>query len=229
MDPIVHKLMVLWLALSMAVACSTEDTGRACESSATPIGLEPVVGEAAVAELAKLSRDETCQSLQCLSESGLPAYCTRTCELEDDSSTSTNCSTDRDCASPSYCLDGTCRDDDCPAGFWCRSPFDVGPLSDSPLCVRRKGCDSNIDCEGLGRISCVALGCFDSCLLAPDTCTEHALICEDRESLPCNCPEELGETCADSELECTPTGASTALEPDAVRHRRICIQDQPPS
>ncbi|MEC9466550.1 MAG: hypothetical protein VX834_12240 [Myxococcota bacterium] len=229
MHPITHKFMVLWLALSLGTACTTEDTGRACEASSTAIGLEPIVGEEAIAELANLGRDETCQSLQCLSESGLPAYCTRGCELAELPSSSTSCSTDVDCASPSYCLDGACRDDDCPAGFWCRSPFDVGPLSGTPLCVRRKGCSSNIDCEGLGRISCVALGCVDSCLLSPETCSEHTLVCQDRENLPCSCPEELGETCTTSELECTLPGESAALDPEAVTHRSICIQDQPPS
>ena len=229
MAPRVPTVMLTLLVLSLSTGCTSEDTGRACESVPTSIGAEPIVGEAAVAEVAKLSRDETCQSLQCLSEAGLPAYCTRSCQLSLESQPATACTTDSDCPSPTYCLEGSCRDDDCPAGFWCRSPFEVGPLSESPLCVRRKDCTSNIDCEGLGRISCVALGCIDSCLLTPDTCSENTLVCQDRESLPCSCPEDLGASCTTSELECTLPEASSPLAPDAVLHRSICIQDQPPS
>ncbi len=229
MAPTFQKFVLMGIVSCLGIACSTDDTGRVCESLPTSIGSEPVVGEAATAEIAKLSRDESCQSLQCLSEAGLPAYCTRTCELTEETTALVSCDTDAECASPTYCLDGHCRDDDCPAGFWCRSPFVVGPLSESPLCVRRKDCTSNIDCEGLGRITCVALGCIDQCLLDPDTCTEHSLLCQDRESLPCTCPEELGDACSTSELECTLPSASSPLPADAVLHRNVCIQDQPPS
>ena len=214
--------------LLVTAGCSADNTGRLCESSATSIGSEPIVGESVTAEVVKLSRDATCQSLQCLSEAGLPAYCTRSCSLQQEDSPTQSCNADNDCPSPSYCLDGTCQDDDCPAGFWCRSPFNVGPLSEKFLCVRRKGCTSNIDCESLGRISCVELGCIDQCLLGPETCTEHSLLCQDRDTLPCACPEESDEDCTDSDLECTLPEASSPLPSDAVLHRSACIQNTPP-
>ena len=36
---------------------------------------------------------KTCQSLQCLSEAGLPAYCTRSCDLNTESLPATACTT----------------------------------------------------------------------------------------------------------------------------------------
>ncbi|MEM6732900.1 MAG: hypothetical protein AAF658_15195, partial [Myxococcota bacterium] len=153
------------------VACDDDDIGEPCGTPPTDIFNAPIDGEVPVTEIVRLERDRACETFQCITHSGLSPYCTQTCEL-DPGMPGDACENYRDCdpvfgdpTENKYCVDGTCIDDDCPAGFVCRELQDVGTLAGESYCVRKSGCADNIDCEDLGNVECRPLGCLDRCFL----------------------------------------------------------------
>jgi hypothetical protein len=189
------------------VACEKEDLGKACGTPPDAV-VNPVGGETPTIEVVRVERDSTCDSFQCLTQLGVPPYCTRICKLEA-APNATSCKADTDCAGapfsgtthpgvcvdgtclcredsqckdPTHCADGACVDDDCPNGFWCERVQDVGPLAKSRYCVYKTGCQTNIQCEDLSNIACNKLGCFDACQRDFYTCDKPAKTqCDDLE------------------------------------------------
>ena len=199
-------LTAVALALS-GVACEKESLGNACGTPPEPV-VNPVGGETPVIEVVRVERDSACESFQCLTQRGVPPYCTRTCKLNaapepkscdgDTNCTAEpfsgtdhpgvcvdgkcTCTDDIQCKEPTHCADGACVDDDCPSGFWCERIQEVGPLANSHYCVYKTGCQTNIQCEDLGNMSCNQLGCFDACLRDFYTCDKpKSTHCDDLE------------------------------------------------
>jgi hypothetical protein len=96
------------------------------------------------------------------------------------------CEEDSDCPSAEHCAAGVCRDDDCPAGFWCKEVQEVGPLVGQRFCVFKDNCTSNFFCEELGKMECRELGCFGSCKREYWDCQEQPQ--EKCEELDCYSP-----------------------------------------
>ena len=214
------------LALTIAlltVGCETDDVGKFCSPQTASIGQNPVGGENPSVEVVRIHRDENCLSFQCLEHLGLSPHCTRSCDWSPNTGT---CSADSDCPNQGKCIEGFCNDDDCPPGFACETPLEVGELANQEVCVRRSGCTSNLDCEGLGAIDCVSLGCFDDCLL-DDTCEMHQLQCEPLDSLGCTCADS-GPSCDDSLLSCAPEASQGVLPEGSISTRNVCIVREPP-
>ncbi len=206
----------LALAIAMLTAgCESDDVGKYCSPTTGSLGLNPIGGENPTVEVARIHRDENCLSFQCLEHLGLSPHCTRSCSF---SANNTACTQNSDCPNQGICLQGQCNDDDCPAGFTCEAPIDAGEFAESLVCVRREGCESNLDCEGLGTIDCVELGCYDSCL-ADENCDMHQLQCEPLTELNCTCPDNAS-SCEDEERTCN---GSTNLEAGTLSTRNVCI------
>ncbi|MBI5512057.1 MAG: hypothetical protein HY903_25140 [Deltaproteobacteria bacterium] len=196
--------------LLVTSACEKNDLGKPCGTAGTPVP-DPVGGEVPVVEVVRLERDSTCESFQCLTHRGLPPYCTQSCTLDpapkaktcaaataasdcaaDPFAGGTNpaecidgtcrCTADLQCKDPLHCEDGACVDDDCPAGYWCKRPQEVGPLANQRYCVFKTGCRDNLQCEELGKMECDHLGCFDGCLRDYYTCVKpESTKCDDLE------------------------------------------------
>lgn len=206
--------LALTIAL-MTMGCESDDVGNYCNPETASVGLNPVGGENPTVEVARIHRDESCLSFQCLEHLGLSPHCTRPCNLK---ANETACSQDSDCPNQGVCLQNICNDDDCPAGFACEAPINAGEFANARVCVRRSNCESNLDCEGLGSIDCVTLGCFDSCL-ANEDCEMHQLQCEPLTDLNCSCPDDAS-SCEDTERTCS---GETNLEAGSVTTRNVCI------
>ena len=204
----------LTIALSI-LGCKTDDVGQPCTAQTGSVGLNPIDGENPTVEMVRMHRDENCLSFRCLEHQGLPPHCTRSCTF---TATDTPCTTDSDCPNQGRCLENTCSDDDCPAGFDCEAPIDAGEFAENLFCIRRSNCESNLDCEGLGSIDCVTLGCFDTCL-ANESCEMHQLQCEPLKDLSCSCPDNA-LTCNDSEQSCN---GDIPLEAGSLTTRNVCI------
>lgn len=222
------SLLLLTAAVTATTACEESDLGEACGSAATTLEGTIIDGEAPVGEVVRLERDGACESFKCITHGGLAPYCTDTCTYKTSSSNKA-CAQDGDCPTEESCVGGQCKDDSCPAGFWCRQVQSVGPIASERYCVRQEGCSTNFDCESLGDMECRKVGCLDSCLLAGSPCEVHALTCQPIEELPCRCPGAAvaGEgQCTDLELSCQPQDASTSWEVGAVAQRSVCVGKQ---
>jgi hypothetical protein len=206
--------LALTIAL-MTMGCESDDVGNYCNPETGSVGLNPVGGENPTVEVVRIHRDENCLSFQCLEHLGLSPHCTRSCNLIANEKA---CNQDSDCPNQGVCIENICNDDDCPAGFACEAPIEVGEFANTQVCVRRTNCESNLDCEGLGSIDCVTLGCFDSCL-ANENCEMHQLQCEPLSDLNCSCPDEAS-SCEDAERTCS---GETNLEAGSVSTRNVCI------
>ncbi|MEL6545233.1 MAG: hypothetical protein AAFQ82_11455, partial [Myxococcota bacterium] len=157
-------MATLCAALTLG-ACDEEDIGEPCGDDSPETFAAPIDGEAPVSEVVRLQRDRACETFQCITHSGLNPYCTRSCTL-DPQTTGDTCENDRDCdplfGDPNenkYCVNGSCIDDDCPAGFVCREFQDVGTIANDMYCVRQT-CSTNVDCDDLGNVECRDLGCL---------------------------------------------------------------------
>lgn len=230
--------MIICVA-SAGFACDDEDVGEPCGDLSTSVGAQPIEDEKPVTEVIRLESDRACETFQCISHSGLSPYCTKSCAL-DSSVTLGSCANDRDCdplfgdpTGNTICVDGQCIDDDCPEGFVCRPLQTVGTLAGERVCVRKSGCQNNLDCEDLGAFECRQLGCIDSCFLeardedndptGTTVCEDddvNALVCKPLNELPCTC---IGgaTSCEDAALQCGPTDA---LFPEGtVAQQGICF------
>lgn len=215
-------LLALTIAL-LTVGCETDDVGKFCSPQTASIGQNPVGGENPAVEVVRIHRDENCQSFQCLEHLGLSPHCTRSCAWLANTAA---CTADAQCPNQGKCLEGFCNEDDCPPGFACEAPLEAGELANQQVCVRRSDCNTNLDCEGLGAIDCVNLGCYDDCILN-DACEMHQLRCEPIDSLTCTCPDG-SDNCADSQLSCAPETSQSSLVEGSVSTRNVCIvRDSP--
>ncbi|MEK7706097.1 MAG: hypothetical protein AAB426_14145 [Myxococcota bacterium] len=183
----------------LCTGCQSNDLGRPCGDDAPPIPAQAVDGEEPVIEVVRLQRDSACETFQCLTHRGLAPYCTRECE----------------------------KKSDCPVGFVCEQVQEQGPLALKKYCVFERACGRNIDCGDLGNIRCAKLGCLDACSLQPVGCEFHALHCEERSDLGCEClPDQLGnprDTCDDVDLVCTPASLGTTLPTGSVAQLNVCV------
>jgi hypothetical protein len=223
------------LAASLALtACTTEDTGKLCDDPNMSFPAEPVTGENTIIDVVNLYRNAKCETFQCLQHNGLHAYCTRSCTYNPVPKNAKACTNDGDCSSPLHCNGNVCNDDDCPAGFWCRTVQDVGPLAGQQFCVRHDNCRSTVDCDDAASMTCSYVGCFDSCLRDPAHCSYHAKACESiSKDMACTCdgqaynPNPAGDpksvVCADQELTCQPPDAVQAFPAGAVTQKTVCM------
>ncbi|MBN1962105.1 MAG: hypothetical protein JW841_14280 [Deltaproteobacteria bacterium] len=205
--------------------CSSHDIGEACYPEGTgTISETTVSGENPVVEIVALQRSIDCETFQCLTYGGYESFCTRTCKY--DSEKGSACSENSNCESPKHCFEGYCRDDDCPAGFECRTIQDVGPLAGNLYCVYKTGCSgSNRNCEALGEMECRRIGCFDQALLSTDSTTTHTLGCKSLDSLSyCLCADG-SNNCGSAGLVCTPPG-SEAWPAGSVDLRDVCMRTE---
>lgn len=196
--------MIVGSVLALTTAnCTKDDIGAACHPTTSAVPVETISGEQPMLEVIALQRSIDCETFQCLTYVGYDPFCTRTCTY--DSKQGAACTANSDCTQPLHCYDGFCRDDDCPAGFECRTVQDVGPLAGKLYCVYKVGCaGSNRDCEALGDMECRRLGCFDKALLATDTTTPHTLTCEPQAQLSfCQCADGTA-SCSGAGLVCSP-------------------------
>lgn len=203
--------------------CDTDDVGKLCNAQTGSIGLSPIDGENPVVEVVRIHRDENCQSFQCLTHLGLAPHCTRTCQLV---ASEVPCNTASDCADAATCADGFCQLDACPPGFACEAPFSVGEWANQRMCVRKIDCQSNLECEGLGTIDCISLGCFDQCL-ANEDCDMHQLQCEPLSELQCVCDNETAD-CNAADLRCSPESIPGGLPVGSIATRSACLLREPP-
>lgn len=231
--------LIVLLALHSTVACNRDDTGKLCGSPNVVVPATPVEGEVPVVTVVNITRDANCLTFDCLTQKGLPSYCTKTCSYN--TPTTRTCNTDADCTSGSnglgtnyHCatFDGNnfCTTDDCPSGFWCNPVATVGPFAGKLYCQRQTGCFKDVDCNAPGDYSCVPYACFGNCLLNPSTCgsAQNQLICEADQSsrLQCNCngftdnPNLL--KCSANQLSCTPTGENIIPAGD-VSPLNVCM------
>lgn len=210
-----------FVAVALA-ACAVEDTGKLCNNPNITFPNEPVTGEVPVVEVVGIARDTACETFQCIAHKGLAPYCSRQCTYNAAPANPTACQSDSECAAPKHCHQGVCNNDDCPPGFWCRNVQDVGPLASQLYCVRRDKCKQPSDCGAIGQVSCVVLGCYDVCLETQGTCAFHALTCEPKTTLGCECPGGV-PTCADADLLCKPPTAPQSWPVGAVRQVGVCL------
>ena len=199
----------------MTIGCKSDDVGKACSPETASIGLNPVGGENPTVEVIRMHRDENCLSFKCLEHLGLAPHCTRSCAF---SPSASPCTSDLDCPNQGRCIENLCNEDDCPPGFRCEAPIEAGEFASELFCVRRSDCSSNLDCEGLGTIDCVALGCFDTCI-EDENCDMHQRTCEPLESLNCSCPDNAAD-CEDPQRTCD---GDVALAAGEVMTRNVCI------
>ena len=216
-------LSILWMGIT--IGCTEkDDTGKACGESLTPQPASPVPGETTINEVVILQRDTQCLALHCLEHQGLPAYCTKECNVAPSNSGSPNCQSSEECAPTAYCKDHRCVEDNCAPGFWCQKVQSVGPISTQSFCVRKTDCRTNSDCGELGSVDCIQYGCLDECLLNPE-CTSHQLLCIPQPELPCVCKEggaSLTGACADEDLICKTPNASENWPVSSVIQQGIC-------
>ncbi|MCK5690523.1 hypothetical protein KAI87_14685 [Myxococcota bacterium] len=228
------KLRWLWLIFVLPVgvlslgACEYEsDVGTPCGTSTDPIE-DPIQGEDPIVEVVRVQRDEICESFQCITHSGLDPYCSQICTIDAADEDSKSCLSDAECKEPNQCLDGKCRESDCPAGFWCKELQAVGPIAGDLYCISREGCTHNLDCGDTAKVECRKLGCYDSCLDEDTSCTTHSLVCQDLEDMEpcCVSPEggclDDGEVCPDSLLEVHPPTSPTAWPMGSVQQHNVC-------
>ncbi len=252
------RASTLWLITGVGLmACEEDDLGQPCGTEPTAVE-DPIGGEVPVVEVVRVQRDGECDSFQCLSHRGLTPYCTRECELEAPAAEPKSCTTDADCTggefgsgqsghciegtceceedaecrSPLHCAGGHCRDDDCPAGYWCKTVQEVGPLTGNRYCVFSDTCTRNADCEAFGVMECRRLGCFDACLRGFSACAAKGGTCADLDCYePCPlvapgvryCPGPY--TVSDDAAQCADAGCfeeCTPLGPGCEFHRLIC-------
>jgi hypothetical protein len=209
--------------LGVALGCDDNDVGKLCGLDEPLVDAEPVTDEDPVVEVVGLQRDGVCESFQCLTHAGLPSYCTRECEY-DEQTQAGGCEKDSDCDDENHCFEGVCQDDDCPKGFVCAQVQEVGPLAEQLFCVRRE-CQigKNVDCEDPGKIQCEHLGCLSAKLLDPSSLP--LLTCEPMSSLDdCSCPGG-GSGCGDSELVCDPSDAD-AWPAGSVEQHGYCQRSE---
>lgn len=220
--------IVTSLLASGLSACESNDLGEPCGAADSDVVPNPVDGEEPISEVVRLQRDGTCESFQCLTHAGLQPYCTARCEI-DDETIGKVCDSDNDCAGDLTCVEfedeKRCADDDCPTGFACRAVQEIGPLAEQPYCIRKTGCETNLDCEELGKVECRKLGCLDECLLDGFPCPQEAnnrLVCEAFETLPCSC-NDGSDNCSDDLLTCQPSGALEPWPVSSVAQRGVCF------
>ena len=170
---------ILFIVLLSLTACHPNNVGMLCTSNTreAPSGTL-VLGEHALETLVTLSRDSHCTSFQCLKHEGIAPYCTESCTLDAAPTHARACTLSSDCTAPSHCVEGLCRDDDCPPGFYCDNVQTAGPRAQERVCVRRQACKNDLDCGDLKEFTCSHQFCFDSCLLEDATCTQHTLVCQ---------------------------------------------------
>jgi len=214
-------------SVALVCGCTTDDIGKRCEAKPTPvIASEPVGGEHPTNEIVAVQRNGSCESFECLSHRGYPAYCTRACAY-DTKTAKGECTTNADCTRPLHCYLGQCQDDDCPSGFECRPVQTVGPLAGQLFCVQKENCAGNFDCESLGHVDCKKLACFDALWLEnkkPDG--SGTLTCSTREDVPyCQCPADQQASGVDSCLHprCDPEDAN-AWDINATEFRDVCVR-----
>lgn len=209
------------------LGCEKEKLGTLCGTDPTEFNGEVVVNENPTVEVVRIQRDGACESFQCLHHQGLHGYCTRTCELDPLPSNVKSCALDSDCKEDGFfCVDGKCRDDDCPSGFRCTTVQDVGPLAGKRYCTFITGCNNNTDCEALGDITCQQHGCTDVCNIEGASCDFHQLVCQPADEVPCVCNgQPIGgkPSCTDAELICQNPGAPTPYPQGSVAQKSFCI------
>ena len=228
-----------YLCSILLFACDTTDVGELCDLDHDTIAFaaNPILGETPEVEINRVHRDSGCETLKCLTHGGLHPYCTRPCAF---GRAGKACTTTADCGGEKYCFAGSCIDDDCPKGFWCRAALTDDTLSENLYCQRKEACDSNFDCEDLGRLACRDLGCFDACCRTPDgdcsipqasddanACTFHRLVCEPWENLVCDqCAvtvEDIGD-CPPESIICHPPESRNDWEAGTAARHGVCIQ-----
>lgn len=195
-------LLLVPLGLALG-ACEDDDVGEPCTAEIQAQPAEPIDGERAVLEVVSLSRDQACETFQCLRHQGLEPYCTEECRFTEESSDSP-CEDDNGCSGDEYCEGGQCRKDDCPDGFWCRQIQETGPNVNKTFCTRRV-CNDTQDCFAIGGYQCVTHGCYDACLRndAGTQCDFNQRVCEPFSALADICQCQGGDvSCSDAELRC---------------------------
>lgn len=201
--------------------CTSDDTGKACTGSVGTYASNTVTDENTSQGLVSVSTDSKCQSFDCITDQGLPSFCSRTCTMSKAAAHAASCTLDSDCSSPAQCYNGVCTDDDCPGGFWCKVVQTVGPLANERFCIQRTGCTNDYDCGHIGVNTCQSLGCYDAC--DTDTsCTESHRVCVDKSELKCTC-NNGSATCPDANLVCTPPGSTTPLAAGDVESLQVCL------
>jgi hypothetical protein len=170
----------------MLAACRKSDIGTPCATQAsTPLNA-PVVGENPSLASVLVTRDSACESTQCLSESGISPYCTRTCSATSHSDSA--CTQHSDCPRGQFCENGLCHTHTCPEGFYCQTPQPAGSLSQQRFCMRQRGCSTDASCNNLGELYCRPQACYDTCL-TNNACSAHTLQCSSADTVSCTCSQ----------------------------------------
>lgn len=217
---------IAWIAaLGFALChCNSDDTGKACKGSTGTYPSTTVQGENTSQGLVSVSTDAVCNSFNCVTDQGLPSFCSRSCTVAKAASNAKTCAVDSDCAAPAQCdSDGICKNDDCPAGYWCKIVQPVGPYAKQPFCIQRTGCKNDYDCGSIGVNTCQNLGCYDSCDGAPSaSCAQPQVVCKPKSELKCACNNNAA-TCPDANLVCEPPSATAPLAAGAVTSKQVCL------
>lgn len=231
--------LIVLLAAQATVACNQDDTGKLCGEPNVTVPSQPVEGEVPVVGEVNITRDPNCLTFKCLTQGGLPSYCTKTCNINIPSD-KVVCVTDNDCQTrphifgPGYhctlATDGNnyCVNDNCPAGFWCNPVVNVGPYQGQYFCQRQTGCTADVDCNAPGSYACEPWGCFGSCLYNPTTCGNgpNQLECQSDYAIGCNCNNANDVKtllqCTSSALTCTPPGVNT-FPTGSVTPLNVCL------
>lgn len=217
-------LLPVACALLILAGCKSHDLGKACSlESSGELPTQPVGGESPLIEVVTVQRSTACDSFQCLQSRGYAAYCTRECTV-DTGKVGPACASNADCSQPQHCFEGRCLDDDCPGGFQCQQVQDVGPLAGKLFCVYKDSCGgSNRECEDLGAMECVRVGCYDATLQSGDTTAAPMLTCERRDAMHCQCPD--GSTkCTGDSLTCFGGPTQTQWPAGSVEIRDVCMR-----
>ena len=225
---------VLGLFLLAAPACTNlDDTGTLCGNPNLRYAVQPVGGETGVVGITRFDRDALCQTFQCLSLEGYAPYCTRSCKVLPALKNADSCKNDLDCEIGLRCNAGVCAGDDCPPGFACTQPLNLGSYVGKRFCTRVTTCNktkggatlptngSDLKCQDVGTVACTPVACYDSCPQADPsgTCSFHNRICRPQADMDCTC---TSTPCTQEFLTCRPkddTGqvwAKGSFTPDAA-------------
>lgn len=116
-------------ALLALVACNSEDTGTRCgveyDKWSSSAG-EVIVGEEPIITDEQIMQDGVCETFVCLNHYGIPPYCSRTCD--DDQN-------------------------ECPDGFTCAAVQDLGAHAGDRYCVFST-CEKDSDCLDVKKYAC---------------------------------------------------------------------------